>query len=258
LTRIGARRITDAVADPASSSAETGPKARPVVLVAANDFSLAAAKTSRHLALALNALGYNAIVRDTRLTRWAAAAVEAESATRREAYENAVVAKWTKLVDDYGIDYIVSLDLHWLLSSRLFLGPADRVRKVHSFWFDDLRSHLLSAPMFPLDPRAAMNAPKVAHHCYGAGQAEELRLLGVTNVSRSALAAPAGYLRADAACEQTGKLAFVGNPWKRWRPWTPENRSPRCARSPGAKCSTVSHPQNRPRAGCGRNRACAI
>jgi hypothetical protein len=182
------------------------------VLVLANDFSLAAAKTSRHLALALNRLGYAAVVRDTRLTRWGAGEVAHEGAPRREAYEAAVVAKWAKLVKDYGIDAVISLDLHWLFSARLFLDPADPVKQVHSFWFDDLRSHLLSAPMFPLDPRAAMNAPKVTHHCYGAGQAEELRLLGVSRIRRSALAAPHDYLRADEPCLHRDKLAFVGNP----------------------------------------------
>ena len=182
------------------------------MLVLANDFSLAAAKTSRHLALALNRLGYTAVVRDTRLTRWGAGEVANEGAPRREAFEAAVVAKWAKLVKDYGIDAVISLDLHWLFSSRLFLNPDDPVKQVHSFWFDDLRSHLLTAPMFPLDPRAAMNAPKVTHHCYGEGQAEELRLLGVAKIRRSALAAPFDYLSADEPCLHRDKLAFVGNP----------------------------------------------
>jgi hypothetical protein len=131
---------------------------------------------------------------------------------RREAYEVAVVAKWAKLVKDYGIDAVISLDLHWLFSSRLFLNADDPVKQVHSFWFDDLRSHLLTAPMFALDPREAMNAPKVTHHCYGEGQAEELRLLGVARIRRSALAAPSNYLRTAEPCLHRDKLAFVGNP----------------------------------------------
>jgi hypothetical protein len=195
-----------------SPTTQTGGAARPIVLVLDNDFSLAAAKTSRHLALALDRLGFTAIVRDTRLTRWAAGEVANESGMRREAYEVAVVAKWAKLVKDYGIDAVISLDLHWLFSSRLFLNPDDPVKQVHSFWFDDLRSHLLAAPMFALDPREAMNAPKVTHHCYGEGQAEELRLLGVARIRRSALAAPSDYLRADEPCLHRDKLAFVGNP----------------------------------------------
>ena len=181
------------------------------MLVVANDFSLAAAKTSRHLALALNRLGFRALVRDTRLIRWGAAAMEEENAERREAYEFAAATKVTKLVEDYGIDVVLSLDLHWLLSSRIF-AQDPRVRQVHSLWFDDLRSHLLTAPMFPLDARALINEPKVTHHCYGAGQAEELRLLGVERVRRSVLAAPAEYLRANEPCTERGRLAFVGNP----------------------------------------------
>ena len=209
MTGPGAGRITDGVADAPSlpTAAE-----RPLVLVVANDFSLAAAKTSRYLARALERLGYRATVRDTRLNRWGAAEVAAAGAARQEAFEAAVVAKWAKLVDDYGVDLVVGLDLHWLLSKHLFVTPESRVRGVHSFWFDDLRSHLSSAPMFPLDARALINGPKVTHHCYGAGQAEELRLLGVARVRRTTLAAPAEYLRAEEPCTVRDRLAFVGNP----------------------------------------------
>jgi hypothetical protein len=209
LTGPGAGRITDGVAD--ASSFPAAPE-RPLVLVVANDFSLAAAKTSRHLALALERIGYRAVVRDTRLNRWGASEVAGESPARQEAFEAAVVAKWAKLVDDYGVDLVLSLDLHWLLSRHLFVSPESRVREVHSFWFDDLRSHLLSAPMFPLDPRALMNGPKVTHHCYGDGQAEELRLLGISRVKRTTLAAPAEYLRAEEPCTVRDRLAFIGNP----------------------------------------------
>jgi len=187
---------------------------RSLVLVLSNDLSLAAAKTSRHLCLALNRLGFAAIGRDTRLIRWAAGEVENESATRREAYETLVVAKWSKFVFDYGIDTVISLDLHWLFSSRLFLD-SDRVKSIHSFWFDDLRSHLQSAQMFSLAPHTApelINKPKVIHHCYGQGQAEELRLLGVERIHRSALAASREFLQATDPCSQLQRLAFVGNP----------------------------------------------
>ena len=187
---------------------------RPLVLVLCNDFSLAAAKTSRHLGQALNRLGHNAIVRDTRLLRWAAREIEKESPARREAYETAVVSKWSKFVFDYGINSIISLDLHWLFSSRVFLAD-QQVKRIDSFWFDDLRSHFQSAPMFPLKPRTPLeiiNEAKVSHHCYGRGQAEELRQLGVKRVFPSALAAPAEYLRADQPCTELNRIAFVGNP----------------------------------------------
>jgi len=187
---------------------------RSPVLVLSNDLSLAAAKTSRHLCLALARLGYTAVCRDTRLLRWAAAEVEKESPMRREAYETAVVAKWNKFVFDYGIDTIISLDLHWLFSSQLFVSD-DQVKRIHSFWFDDLRSHLLAAPMFSLAPRTPlemMNIGKVSHHCYGTGQAEELRLLGVQRVLPSALAAPAEYLHTAEPCTEQKRFAFIGNP----------------------------------------------
>lgn len=187
---------------------------RSLVLVLSNDLSLAAAKTSRHLCLALARLGLGAIGRDTSLIRWAAAEVEKESPMRREAYETAVVAKWNKFIYDYGVDTIISLDLHWLFSSQLFVAN-DRVKHIHSFWFDDLRSHLQSAPMFSLAPRTPLeliNGPKVSHHCYGRGQAEELRLLGVERVFPSALAAPAEFLQAAEPCTELKRLAFIGNP----------------------------------------------
>jgi hypothetical protein len=187
---------------------------RPIVLVLSNDFSLAAAKTSRHLCRALNRLGFGAVGRDTRLIRWAAAEVAPESPMRREAYEVAVVAKWNKFIFDYGIGTIVSLDLHWLFTSQLFVDNG-LVKQIHSFWFDDLRSHLQSAPMFPLAPRTPLeliNGPKVSHHCYGRGQMEELRLLGVERVFPSTLAAPSEFLQVNEPCTELHKLAFIGNP----------------------------------------------
>jgi hypothetical protein len=187
---------------------------RPIVLVLCNDLSLAAAKTSRHLCVALSRLGFGAVGRDTRLTRWAVTEIENESPARRQAYEALVVAKWNKFVFDYRIEAVVSLDLHWLLSSRLFIDD-DGMKQIHSFWFDDLRSHLQSAPMFPLAPRTPqelMNASKVSHHCYGSGQAEELRLLGVQRIFPSALAAPAEYLEANEPVAEIRRLAFIGNP----------------------------------------------
>ena len=187
---------------------------RSLVLVLSNDLSLAAAKTSRHLGQALTRLGLGAVVRDTRLIRWAVSQVEQESPMRREAYETAVVAKWNKFIFDYGIDTVIGLDLHWLFSSKLFLSD-NQVKKIHSFWFDDLRSHFQSAPMFSLAPQTPLdviNQPKVRHHCYGRGQAEELRLLGVKHVLPSSLAAPAEYLEADEPCTELKRLAFIGNP----------------------------------------------
>ena len=187
---------------------------RSPVLVLSNDLSLAAAKTSRHLCGALTRLGFGAVGRDTSLIRWAATEIENESPTRREAYETLVVAKLSKFIFDYGIDTIISLDLHWLLSSQLFIAN-EAVKRIHSFWFDDLRSHLQSASTFPLAPHAPLeliNAPKISHHCYGRGQAEELRLLGVQRVLPSALAASAEFLDADEPCTEQRRIAFIGNP----------------------------------------------
>ena len=115
------------------------------VLVLGNDFSLAAAKTSRHLCVALERLGLRAVSRDTRLIRWAVADVERECPSRREPYEGSVVAKWSKFIIDYGIDTVISLDLHWLFSSRLFLDD-DQVKQIHSF------GSMIFAPIFKPRP----------------------------------------------------------------------------------------------------------
>jgi hypothetical protein len=69
--------------------------------------------------------------------------------------------------------------------------------------------------MFSLAPKTPLeliNGPKISHHCYGRGQAEELRLLGVERISLSALAAPEEFLHADEPCAEQKKLAFIGNP----------------------------------------------
>jgi hypothetical protein len=208
----GAGRITDGV--PGPDNPMNAADARPLVLILTNDFSLAAAKTSRHLGTALNRLGYHAIVRDTRITRWSAGHVEAENPEDRTLYEQAVMGKWSKFIADYGVTQVMSLDLHWLFSSPLFLAD-DNVRRIDSFWFDDLRSHFKSAATFPLAPQEPLeliNAPKVTHHCYGRGQAEEMRLVGVERIRHSALAAPAEYLQADEPCVRRDRVAFVGNP----------------------------------------------
>jgi hypothetical protein len=184
------------------------------VLVLSNDSIPAAAETSRYFCLALGRIGFAAVGRDTRLVRWAASQVESESPDRREAYETLVVAKWNKFIFDYGIDTVISLDLHWLFSSRLFASD-NQVKRIHSFWFDDLSSHLQSAPMFSLAPNSVaelINGPKISHHCYGLGQAEELRHLGIDRVLPSSLAAPAEFLEASGPCTEIAKIAFIGNP----------------------------------------------
>jgi hypothetical protein len=189
LTRPGAGRITDPVADPVSPSAEKA--SRSPVLFLTNDSSLAAARTSRHLALALNRLGYRTFVRDTRLIRWGALAARNEDPTRREAFEAAAVAKWAKLVEDCGIGLVASLDLHWLVSKHLFVND-DNVAAVHSFWVSDVAETLSAAPTFALEARELIAASKVTHHVANDVQAEALRKLGVKNLRRYPSALPAG------------------------------------------------------------------
>jgi hypothetical protein len=187
---------------------------RSLVLVLGNDLNRDAAKTSHHLCSALGRLGMGAIARDSRLIRWAADAVAHESPERADAYETMVVAKWNKFIFDYGFDVVISLDLNWLFSSRLFLD-ADKVKQIHSFWFGDMGTHLQAAPMFSTAPHTVLdliNHSKVSHHAFGRGQTSELALLGVQRIGTTALAAPAEFLEADEPCSEYGKLAFQGDP----------------------------------------------
>ena len=184
------------------------------VLVLCNDFNLAAARTSRHLVQALSRLGRTAVGRDTRLIRWAAVEAEKENSTRCDAYEDMIVAKWHRFILDYGVDTVISLDLHWLVSPQLFL-PLDLIQRIHSFWLDDPSPHLPSAPMFPFAPHTPLellNAPKVSHHCLGRGQMEELRQLGVKRVLPSAPAAPAEYIESKEPYTEGNRIALIGNP----------------------------------------------
>lgn len=126
-----------------------------------------------------------AICRDTRLIRWAIAQLETESPVRRDAYETAVVAKWNKFLFDYGVDTVISLDLHWLFTAKLFVDDP-KVRHIHSLWLDD--SQLQNAPMFSLAPASLLdfiNGPKVSHHCRGEQRVGEMLKLGVKRVDGS-------------------------------------------------------------------------
>lgn len=209
MTVPGARRITDLVTDPASPSPEKA--APPAVLLLTNDLRADAARTSRHLALALNRIGFRALVRDTRLIRWGAQAAERDDSARREAFEAAAVAKWAKLVSDYGIELVLSLDLHWLVSKHLFVNDPN-VRQVHSFWLNAVPDSLPGTPAFALDGRAMAAEPKVVHHCLNEEQAESLRHFGVKQIRSFTPGAPADYLRADSACDVRDRLAYIGDP----------------------------------------------
>jgi hypothetical protein len=181
------------------------------VLVLSNDLSANSTKISRHLCLALKRLGFAATCRDTRLIRWAAVEVEKEGPARRETYEAAVVAKWNAYISDYGIDTIISLDLHWLFSTQLFVDN-DRVKQIHSFWLDDVRSQLESDSRFPLAPHTLLeliNKPKVSHHCLRQGQADEFRLLGVERIFPPVMETPAEFLRAGGSEEDFWKLMLT-------------------------------------------------
>jgi glycosyltransferase involved in cell wall biosynthesis len=192
-----------------AASVSPAPAPRPLVLVVANDFDPVAARISRHLARALERIGYAAIVRDTRLNRWGAAEAAAAGAARREAFEAAVVAKWAKLVDDYGVDLVLGLDAHWMLSPRLFVQAAERVRQVHSLWLSG--SVPSDEAPFGSAARDLLNSPKVTHHGASELLLEKLRAFGLEHLRRTRPAAPRDYLRAADPCTVRDRVAFIGD-----------------------------------------------
>jgi hypothetical protein len=179
--------------------------------VLTDDTRPAEAKTSRHIALALNRLGFRTVVRDTRLVRWGAHIAAQENPGRCEAFEVAAVAKWAKLVEDYGIGLVLSLDLNWLISKHLFVDDPN-VRQVHSFWSSDVAGAISGAPTFELDLKPLIGAAKVTHHCASDGQVEALRHFGVQKIRRYAPGAPAEYVRVNTPCEVRDRLGFIGDP----------------------------------------------
>jgi hypothetical protein len=89
------------------------------------------------------------------------------------------------------------------------------VKRIHSFWSENMRSGPQAASMFAPEPRTMLdlaNHAKVSHHTFGPRQARELAAQGLLRISMSTLAAPAEFLEANEPCTEHGKIAFVGEP----------------------------------------------
>ena len=198
------------------------PSPAPFVLVMSNDAVSNVTKTSETLAEAGREIGLACEVRDTSALRTVATL---EPGQLRDGE-----AAWGRLRSETRAFYdrrlrerapeggatVLSLDLHWFVDDRLFLEH-EAVARIVSFWFDDVKAWCQGGPNVCLPGavekiQEALRHPKVVHCCYGRGQMEEMRRLGLGNVRLSHLAAPASYLRRDAAPEVTGRAAFVGNP----------------------------------------------
>jgi hypothetical protein len=192
------------------------------VLLLSNDFLTPFAKTSDYLAEAIERRGIPAYVRDNADARLLTFLFSEEMEPKLPCAQEAVADAQRELIEYAGIDTVLSLDLNWFVAPGLLVDdPA--IRAIHSLWFDDFRSWCTSPmnPCFPVEGdvfQQHVKHPKVTHHFYGASQALEARLLGVTHQRLTRLAAPCQLLDNAAPCLRTDRLAFIGNPGFRGTP----------------------------------------
>lgn len=192
------------------------------VLILSNDFLTPFAKTSDYLADALERQGIPAYVRDNADARMLTFLYESELTEKMPLAREAVCDGLRELAEYAEIDTVLSLDLNWYVAPGLFVEDA-AIRSIHSLWFDDFRSWC-TAPFNPCFPASGdvfqqhIRHSKVMHHFYGDSQAQEARLLGVTQQRITRLAAPRHLVSNDAPCMRTDRLAFIGNPGFRGTP----------------------------------------
>jgi len=192
------------------------------VLIMSNDFLTPFAKTSDYLAEALERRGIPAYVRDNADARMLTYLFSEEMEPKMPVAQEAVCESLRTLIKSAGIDTVLSLDLNWYVTPGLFVDDAE-VRSIHSLWFDDFRSWCTSPfnPCFPADGyvfQQHIKHPKVTHHFYGDSQAQEARMLGVTQQRITRLAAPRHLVQSGAPCVKKNRLAFIGNPGFRGTP----------------------------------------
>jgi hypothetical protein len=192
------------------------------VLILSNDLLTPFAKTSDYLAAALERRRIPAYARDNAEARLLTFLYSEEMEPKIPVAQSAVCETMRDLIEYASIDTVLSLDMNWYVTPRLYLDdPA--IKSIHCLWFDDFRSWCTSPfnPCFPADGdvfQEHIKHPKVMHHFYGDSQAQEARLLGVTNQRITRLAAPRQLVQNEDPCVRTDKLAFIGNPGFRGEP----------------------------------------
>ncbi len=192
------------------------------VLILSNDYLTPFAKTSDYLCAALERQGIPTYVRDNYDARILNHLFSLEMDHLLSRGADAVSKTFRDLLVQENIDTILSLDLNWYCIAGQFTSDPS-VKSIHSLWFDDFRSWLTSPyniafPASGTEFQKDVRHPKVTHHFYGASQALEAQLLGVTNQRLTRLAAPMELLKASYPVEHTHKLAFIGNPGFRGKP----------------------------------------
>src|SRR5207344_420724 len=86
------------------------------VLIISNDVSTPFAKTSEFLLAACERLGIPAIVRDSADPRMLKIFLEElQDPKKVDQAADAIAERYIQLVRDFGIDWVISLDLNWLI-----------------------------------------------------------------------------------------------------------------------------------------------
>lgn len=194
------------------------------ILFISQDLSVPFTKTTEYLSSAAERMGLRTIVRDSSDARMMLLLFsKLDQATHLiPEIEKDLLRKNMQLIDSYGIDCVMSLDLGWLILPDLFIEhPA--IKKIYSIWYDDFMSFLGASTntIFPYHNHTfqeIVKHPKVIHSFYGQAMARESMLLGFSNQISSKLAAPREFLELNYPCKVKDKLAFIGNPGFRGEP----------------------------------------
>lgn len=194
------------------------------ILFMSQDMSYCFAKTTDHLASAAERLGIPTIIRDGGDIRNSLLLLSKPPVNEKIVAEGEkqVTQKLHSLIDEFGVDCIMSLDLCWLTAPEAFVRHPS-IRRIYSLWYDDFMSFLeaninVIYPFHDLSFQDVVRHPKVIHSFYGIAMARECKLFGFDNQISSNLAAPREFLDFDYPCEIKDKVAFIGNPGFRGPP----------------------------------------
>ncbi|MFZ5805875.1 MAG: glycosyltransferase [Verrucomicrobiota bacterium] len=199
---------------------ETKPNA---VLLYSHDLSYAFTKTTEFLASACQRLGVPAVLRDSFDPRAICLGCEVlDDPTLRFQAEKDIAERTNRLIDDFGVDCVLALDLGWFFLPDYFQNHS-AIKKIYSIWYDEFHSwcRTKTNAIFPYRQRNFLENvahPKILHCFYGEAMSREAKLMGFFNQISSKLAAPREYLTMNFPCEVTDKLAFIGNPGFREAP----------------------------------------
>lgn len=193
------------------------------VLLFSHDLSYAFCKTTEAIASALRRMGIDTLVRDSCTPRNARQVLMRMDDEKLELdAERSIAEGLNPLIERYGIDCVIGLDLQWFFLPDYFTDHP-RIKKMYSIWFDEFHSWCgaQNNAIFPFRNRPFLElvqSPKVTHCFYGEAMAHESREMGFVHQMNARLAASRDFLSADYPCLVKDKLAFIGNPGLRSQP----------------------------------------